>query len=232
LTELKYGAEKTDDMSILNEFGKKLNLVLKHFDLKLDRIGDERISIDDYSYFPKTRSWLDTTGISTLQERLIQDEPAFADMLLSFSQFSECFEAIPLYNNEYDTCPYWINDWLPGLDAVSIYSLIANNNPSIYFEIGSGVSTMFAKRAVEDHYLSTRIMSLDPEPRASVDAICDDLIRLPCEEVPISLFENLPGDMVFFVDSSHRAFQNSDVTVFLPRYCLLFPRGASGDFTT
>jgi hypothetical protein len=212
-------------MSILDELGRKLNLVLKHFDLRLNRIGDEKISINDYSYLPKTRSWMETVGISSLQEQLIQSEPAFEELLISFSEYSECFKAIPLNNNEDESCPYWINDWLPGLDAVSIYSLIATNNPSIYFEIGSGISTMFAKRAIEDHYLSTRIMSLDPEPRASIDAICDDLIRLPCEEVPISLFENLPGDMVFFVDSSHRAFQNSDVTVFFTEILPSLPEG-------
>lgn len=212
-------------MNILHGFGKQLNTILKHFDLRLDRIADEKISITDYSYFPKTRTWMETNGISTLKDQLIQSEAAFADILLSFSDFTENFEAIPLNSNDNEKCPYWINGWLPGLDAMTIYSLIASTNPSIYFEIGSGLSTMFARRAIEDHALSTKIISLDPEPRASIDTLCDESIRKPCEEVPISHFENLPNDTVFFMDGSHRAFQNSDVTVFFAEILPSLPAG-------
>ena len=37
-------------------------------------------------------------------------------------------------------------------------------------EIGSGNSTKFARRAIRDHRLCTRITSIDPHPRAEIDA--------------------------------------------------------------
>ena len=45
--------------------------------------------------------------------------------------------------------PHWDNSWFPGLDAASLYSMIANGKPSTYLEIGSGYSTRFARRAVD-----------------------------------------------------------------------------------
>jgi hypothetical protein len=57
------------------------------------------------------------------------------------------------------------------------------------------------------------LTSVDPQPRASIDPLCDCVIRQPLEEVDTGLFEELqPGDFLF-IDSSHRAFTNSDVTI-------------------
>ncbi|MHC4416539.1 MAG: class I SAM-dependent methyltransferase [Planctomycetota bacterium] len=112
-----------------------------------------------------------------------------------------------------EPCPYWRNGWLPALDAAALYGFVAGAAPRRYVEIGSGVSTLFARRAIRDHGLPTEITSIDPRPRAEVDAACDVVIRRPLEETSLSLFEELlPGD-ILFVDSSHQAFMNSDVTV-------------------
>jgi hypothetical protein len=62
--------------------------------------------------------------------------------------------------------------------------------------------------------MSTRIVSIDPDPRREVDAICDEVIREGLETNDLSVFQDLvPGDIVF-MDGSHRCFMNSDVTVF------------------
>ena len=47
--------------------------------------------------------------------------------------------------------------WLGGLDIVTLYSLIADLNPRHYVEIGSGSSTQFARRAIDDHSLRTEM---------------------------------------------------------------------------
>lgn len=210
---------------MISRIGRLANLILSQFNLRLVRLNNERLINVDYPYCTEPRLWAETVGISSLNKRMITSESAFAEILLSFSQFINKFEAIPLQDNGDDTCPFWLNRWLPGLDAVTIYGLIATRNPSVYFEIGSGNSTKFARRAIEDNRLSTKIISLDPQPRASIDSICDKIIRSPCEEVPISLFEDLPSDMVFFVDNSHRSFQNSDVTVFFTEILPSLPKG-------
>src|SRR5262245_52540208 len=80
--------------------------------------------------------------------------------------------------------------------------------------IGSGHSTKFARRAVVDYGLPTQITSIDPHPRAEIDALCHRTIRKPLEETDLNVFDELePGDVVFF-DGSHQYFMNSDVTVF------------------
>jgi hypothetical protein len=110
--------------------------------------------------------------------------------------------------------PGWINGWLPGMDAAAIYGFLRSREPSLYLEVGSGHSTTFARRAIEDGDLETRIVSIDPQPRAEIDAICDEVIRAPLEVADLSAFDRLaPGDVVFF-DGSHRTFTNSDVVAF------------------
>jgi hypothetical protein len=202
-----------------------INHLLSRINRKLIRLDDNRIIKVDYPYFPKPRSWAETAGIQRIKEQMSRGESGFADMLLSFSGFIDKFEAIPVYSTIDDESPRWINGWLPGLDAASIYGLLATRNPSLYFEVGSGNSTKFARKAIRDNGLRTRIISVDPQPRADIDSLCDEVIRSACEDVPISMFENLPADMIFFVDNSHRSFQNSDVTVFFSEILPLLPGG-------
>jgi hypothetical protein len=56
--------------------------------------------------------------------------------------------------------PYWNNPWFSGLDAVVLYGFIATTKPNLYLEIGSGNSTKFARRAISDHNLLTKIISV------------------------------------------------------------------------
>jgi hypothetical protein len=109
--------------------------------------------------------------------------------------------------------PIWINGFLPGLDAVSLYGLIRLNRPRLFVEIGSGHSTRFARRAIEDGELSTQVISVDPQPRVEVRAVADRVIEQPVEEIALDLFESLQKGDILFVDNSHRVFSNSDVTV-------------------
>ena len=61
--------------------------------------------------------------------------------------------------------------------------------------------------------MQTRVVSIDPNPRAEVDGICDEVIRSPVESVDLSVFDRLGSGDMLYVDNSHRAFMNSDVTV-------------------
>jgi hypothetical protein len=201
--------------------------ILRRYNLKLVRLDDKKLIKVEYLYNPKPRSWAETPGISEINKQMVRRASDYANLLLSFSQFRNNFETIPVEYNGDDTCPYWLNTWLPVLDAISIYGLLATRNPSVYFEIGSGNSTKFARRAIEDHRLRTKIISLDPYPRTLINNICDETIRTPCENAPLSLFENLPGDTILFVDGTHRSFPNSDVTVFFTEILPSLPRGCT-----
>lgn len=121
--------------------------------------------------------------------------------------------------------PCWRNPWLPGLDAAALYTALATDRPATYLEVGSGVSTKFTRRAVSDHQLGTRIVSIDPQPRAEVDALCDEVIRAPLEATDLSVFDRLVAGDVVFIDNSHRVFTNSDACVALLE---VLPRLAPG----
>lgn len=113
-----------------------------------------------------------------------------------------------------DISPCWLNGFIPGLDAVALYGFVATNKPKTYVEVGSGNSTKFVRQAISDQRLPTRIISIDPHPRANIDLICDEIIRQPLEECDLSVFAHLGERDVLFVDGSHRCFMNSDTTVF------------------
>lgn len=127
---------------------------------------------------------------------------------------AERFQSIPATTEE--ACvPHWINGFLSGLDSMSIYAMVAMKRPRLYIEIGSGNSTMFARQAIKDFGLETRIRSVDPWPRAEINTICDEIFRVPFEEVAETCLADIDERDLLFIDSSHRAFQGSDVTVFM-----------------
>jgi len=133
--------------------------------------------------------------------------------LEAFAKHRPFFDGIPNENTNSEL-PFWDNGWLPPLDGVALYGFLASRNPARYVEIGSGHSTRFARKAINDQLLRTEITSIDPRPRAQIDALCDHCIRVPFENVNQEFFGALEsGDIVFF-DGSHRCFTNSDVTVF------------------
>ena len=114
---------------------------------------------------------------------------------------------------------------MPALDGVALYGFVATHKPNIYMEVGSGNSTKFARKAIVDHDLDTKIVSIDPCPRAEVNEICDEIIRKPVEEISLQIFDRLDKNDMLYVDNSHRVFMNSDATtIFLD----VIPRLRSG----
>jgi hypothetical protein len=97
--------------------------------------------------------------------------------------------------------------------------------PPTYLEVGAGHSTRFARRAIERHGLATRIVSIDPSPRAALDGLTDVHLQTPLEDADLSVFEQLTADDLLLLDGSHRVFTNSDVTV---AFCEILPRLPKG----
>lgn len=175
---------------------------------------DQTIALD-YPVDPRPRYGYGTPPNPHLYEIIDAARDRYAATLRGFLAYRDDLAAIagtidePVGNEA-----TWVNNWLPGLDAVALYCFVRSTQPARYLEIGSGVSTTFARRAVRDGALPTEIVSIDPHPREEIDAICDGVVRAPLEDADLSAFETLDaGDIVFF-DGSHRSFTNSDVTVF------------------
>jgi len=119
------------------------------------------------------------------------------------------------------TKPGWNNGFLPGLDIIGIYTMLAEFKPGKYIEIGSGNSTKVAYKAKQDQQLTTEIISIDPMPRAEIDHLANQVIRQPFENIDLNLLYTLGENDILFVDNSHRILPNSDAMVFfmeiLPR---------------
>ena len=189
---------------------------LDHY-MALDRENAERVAggmaaLFDYPYHPRPRTF-GRPGKSFFEDLVTARDGEYAELLGRMARHLGPLAAVPTDETD-PLLPYWSNPWLPPLDGIVLYGLIAEHRPSVYMEVGSGFSTKFARLAVRDHGLDTRIVSIDPQPRAEIDELCDEVIRTPYEEVDLDVLDRLgEGDMLF-VDNSHRSFTNSDVTVF------------------
>lgn len=118
-------------------------------------------------------------------------------------------------NKETDE-PKWNNGFLPGLDILMLYTVLRENNSKQYVEVGSGNSTKVARKAIKDGKLQTKIISIDPFPRANIDHLADTVIRQKLEDYKEidAIAKQLDAGDIIFIDNSHRALPNSDVTVF------------------
>lgn len=121
--------------------------------------------------------------------------------------------------------PWWDNAWFYGSDAGMLCAMLAGHRPARLLEIGSGMSTRFARWAITRFATGTHLHSIDPEPRAEIDSLCDQITRTRLEQADPALFTSLQAGDILFFDGSHRSFQNSDVTVFFTE---ILPELASG----
>ncbi|MGE0159733.1 MAG: class I SAM-dependent methyltransferase [Gemmatimonadales bacterium] len=177
----------------------------------------------DYPVEPLPRYGWGSPRHAALDALLGARRDRYREILRGLEGASEHLQGIPLTGTDRE--PSWLNRYIGGLDAATLYCAPKLFGSKRYLEVGSGSSTRFVRRGAEDFGLPIRITSIDPSPRAEVDDICDDLVRARLEEAPLELFDALePNDVVMF-DGSHRCFQNSDVAV---AFLDVLPRLAPG----
>ena len=175
----------------------------------------------DYRVSTRPRYGHKTPPHAGILRLLDERAAAFERTLSDIENRSDLFGSIPAKSNGDHLSPYWDQGWFPPLDACALMHFLLNFRPKRYVEIGSGNSTIFTHHAKRVGALSTHITSIDPQPRAGIDRLCDRVFRTPLEDIDFAVFDELEaGDFLFF-DGSHRVFQDSDVTVFfldvLPR---------------
>jgi len=182
---------------------------LYHFGRVLKR---QQLVFVDYPVTPTARYGYGEPPHPKLYDLMSKDRDGCQATLEKFWEFKDALLKIPTHSTA-PLEPAWVNGWLSPFDLTTLYCLVALNHPQHYLEVGSGISTRVAARAVRDYQLRTCIISIDPEPRAEIDSLCAEIIRRPLESVDLKVFDQLaPGD-ILFMDSSHRVFTNSDVTV-------------------
>lgn len=139
----------------------------------------------------------------------------YENFLNEILRHQSVFESIKTSETETDeNLPAWNNGFLPGLDIMALYSMMALYKPQRYIEIGSGNSTKVARKSILDNGLETQIISIDPYPRANIDHLADEVVRKPAEDLSDYKFitDELGENDILFIDNSHRCLPNSDVT--------------------
>lgn len=207
---------QTTEARGMNRLKFALNTWLRFRDLRAGRASrGERVTpvLFDDEFRSVPRYGYGKLAHAQLSELLDRGHDSYVSMLERFLEFKEDLSTIPLNPPADHAMPYWRNGYFEALDPVSLYSLACLNNPQTYVEIGSGNSTKFMRKAIDDHALRTRIVSIDPEPRAEVDRLCDEILRQRLETIDLGIFQSLRANDVLFIDGSHRVFMNSDVAV-------------------
>ena len=217
--------ERIDYAQRLNEALLELGPARFNSNHYLKLRSEDRIIELDFSARPKCRDWSNSPHVQRLTAQLVMGHQDWQAILVQADNLSRNFLDIPLNESASATEPHWTNGWLPGLDAVLLYYFVKTFHPRVYFEVGSGNSTKFVRKAIADHKLNTRIISVDPFPRAEIDLICDQVHRVGLEDFDLKMLSELTADDLVFIDNSHRAFPNSDVTVFFTEILRRLPKG-------
>lgn len=139
-------------------------------------------------------------------------EDAFIAVLAEIDALAPALEAI---GPDRPPAPRWNQDWFPRLDAAVAYAMLRRHPPARIVEIGSGHSTRFMARAIADGALSTRLVSIDPAPRAVLQGLKLEAHRVRLEDAGLSAFEALVAGDIVFIDSSHKRSPGSDVDLLL-----------------
>jgi predicted O-methyltransferase YrrM len=186
--------------------------------------AQNRMFITDYAYFPESRPMAVSAGGQRIQEIFKQHEPRMRQTLLDIAQFTSTLTQIPR-TTQLPLQPCWDNPWFPPFDGVALYGLLALHKPRRYIEVGSGISTRFARQAIQDFQLATTIISIDPHPHNPVEGLCDEVIVQRAENMPQEFWQSLSANDMVFIDNSHRSFPGSDVTVFFTEVLPSLPSG-------
>jgi len=147
-----------------------------------------------------------------LHDLIKSGQEKYADFLALASKNEDHFDR--LQSQLSDTGFLWRNDFFPAWDTVMLHTMLGHFKPKRYLEVGSGYSTIVAQQAIKDHEIDTKIISVDPHPRADIDHFADTLYRKRLETIDISILTDLDDGDILFIDNSHRLLPNSDVMVF------------------
>lgn len=152
-----------------------------------------------------------------LNELIAQNHEVYDKWIDKILSNREVFEHWKMTDDQSDqSLPTWENGYFPALDMMTLYTMVAELDPANIVEIGSGNSTKVMADAKRNNKLSISITSIDPVPRAIIDNLSDQIIRMPLESIDLKEIKSLRKGDILFIDNSHRMLPNSDVTtVFL-----------------
>ena len=102
--------------------------------------------------------------------------------------------------------------------------MIMDRKPPTLIEVGSGFSTLIARKAVSFAQTKTRIVVYDPYPRTDVKPAADELHLAPVEQSDLAQRRWQAGDLLF-IDSSHICRTRGDLPYL---FCNVIPSLPAG----
>lgn len=149
--------------------------------------------------------------------------------LLNRMDFQEELSSLALNTASAEGFSYDNNQYGLG-DADSLYAMIRLLKPKRLFEIGSGNSTLIARKAIEankkeDEGYCCRHLCVEPYEMPWLERAGPEILRCRVEDVPLALFDELEAGDILFIDSSHVIRPFGDVLV---EFQSIIPRLPSG----
>jgi hypothetical protein len=153
---------------------------------------------------------------------LAKRQPTFRSLIRLVDRYGADLMAI---GHEPPPAPRWTQDWFPRLDAAVAYALIRRLRPKRIVEVGAGHSTRFFARAVADQGCPTRIVAIDPDPRANLSGLKVELRRMTLQAAGETAFTGLAAGDIASIDSSHILMPGTDVDILINRVLPRLPAG-------
>ena len=156
-------------------------------------------------------------------ERLFESNAGtFAAHLRMLDEYTDALRAI---GRQPAPAPRWDQDWFPRLDAAMAYAIVRHHRPTRIVEVGSGHSTRFMARALEDGGLATQILAVDPAPRAVLRGLPIEWLPATVPACGLAPFQRLTAGDLLFIDSSHILMPGTDLDFLLNEVLPILPAG-------
>lgn len=134
------------------------------------------------------------------------DDEEMLSIIENYKEYHELFNCLrrnQKINTKALETTYIRNGYYPTPDAETYAYMIKSYSPELIIEIGSGYSTLIARKTIDYYGLKTKIKIIDPEPRTDVSSYVDEKILGPVEDTNVKEFLKYNGNTILFIDSSH-----------------------------
>lgn len=98
------------------------------------------------------------------------------------------------------------------VDSITTYAMLRKIQPKTYLEVGSGLSTFYASKALAKNAKNSKIICVEPYPYAKLNEMTNiNIIQKEVQSLQPEYFDILEENDVLFIDSTHIVKIDGDV---------------------